>query len=100
MTAGIPVWRLGSLTNSEVAAVFRAAARTTQRDHDMAVFLAWRTATLSRARKIPKLARLLRPRKRRSAAEQAAIRADIAAAEAEFARLEAEAATRSGASRG
>lgn len=58
----------------------------------MAVFVAWRTATLVRARKkIPALSRLLRTRKRRTAAEQAEIRADIAAAEAEFARLEAEA---------
>lgn len=55
----------------------------------MAIFIAWRTATLTRARKVPKLARLLKPKKRRSAAEQADIRAEIAAVEAEFTRLEA-----------
>lgn len=61
----------------------------------MAVFVAWRTATLTRARKIPKLSRLLKVRKRRSAAEQARIRDDVAAVEAEFARLDAAAAAKS-----
>lgn len=57
----------------------------------MAVFVAWRTATLTRwPKRIPALTRLLKSRKRMSAAEQDAIRADIAAAEAEFARLDAE----------
>lgn len=60
----------------------------------MATFGAWRTATLVRSRKkIPALSRLLRSRKRRSAEEQAEIRAEIAAADAEFARLEAQART-------
>lgn len=57
----------------------------------MAIFVAWRTATLTRSRKVPKLARLLRPKKRRSAAEQEDIRAEIAALDAEFALLEAQA---------
>lgn len=59
----------------------------------MAIFVAWRTATLVRARKkIPALSRLLRNRRRRSHDEQEQIRAEVAAADAEFARLEAEAA--------
>lgn len=63
----------------------------------MATFAAWRTATLVRARKkIPALSRLLKNRKRRSAEEQAEIRAEIAAAEAEFERLEAQAQARTG----
>lgn len=60
----------------------------------MAIFIAWRTATLQRARKVPPLTRLLRLRKKVAPADKAAIRADMAAAEAEFARLEAEARAR------
>lgn len=57
----------------------------------MAVFVAWRTATLVKARKVPVLTRLLRKFKRIPAAEREQIRSDIAEADAEFARLEAEA---------
>lgn len=80
------------MTRSELICVLRAARTAVKREHDMAVFVSWRTATLSRARKIPKLSRLLKSRKRKSAAEQDALRSDIAAAEAEFARLEAQSA--------
>jgi hypothetical protein len=80
------VW---SSTHSELICAFRGAEANRKREHDLAVFVAWRTATLTRARKVPTLTRLLRTRKRMSAAEQEAIRADIAAAEAEFARLDA-----------
>lgn len=58
----------------------------------MAVFLAWRTATLiprGPKSKVPSLSKLLRRRHRRSDAERQAIQARIAEAEAEFARLEA-----------
>lgn len=95
MAAGIPVWRVDALTNSELAAALRAAGARHKRERDMAVFLAWRTATLIRAKKkIPALSRLLRSLTRRSRAEQAEIRAHMADAEAEFARLEAAARRR------
>ena len=55
----------------------------------MAIFTAWRTATLVRMKRVPQLPRLLARRKRRTAAEHAAVRADVAAAEAQFALIEA-----------
>ena len=60
----------------------------------MAIFAAWRSATLVRAKRIPALTRLLRNRNRRSRAEQEAILADVVALEAEFERIEAEASHR------
>lgn len=86
--AGVGPWRLWSLTRSEITCVLRASAARQKQAYEMAVFVAWRTATLSRAKKIPKLSKLIRSRKRKSAEEQAALRADIAALDAEFARLE------------
>lgn len=57
----------------------------------MAVFTAWRTADLIRARRLPPLARLLRKRKRLSRAERAEVLQAVAEAEAYFAALEAQA---------
>ncbi len=60
------------------------------------MFGSWRTATLMRAKRVPSLSRLLRTRRRKSRADQDEVRAEMAAAEAEFARLEAQAAARAG----
>lgn len=91
---GIPPWRLWASTRSEVLCAMRAARSKGRQEQDLAVFVAWRTATLSRAKKIPALARLLRTRKRMSTAEQDKVRAAMAEAEAEWARIDAAAATR------
>jgi hypothetical protein len=77
-----------------VILAMRAAQAQRKRERELATFQAWRTATLVRAKKIPMLNRLLRTRRRVSAAERAEILADVAALEAEFARLEVEAAAR------
>ena len=61
----------------------------------MAVFIAWRTATLVRAKRVPDLSRLLRLRRRKTEAEKAGILAAVAEAEVEFARIEAAARARS-----
>ncbi|MCA1569747.1 MAG: hypothetical protein LC798_05380 [Chloroflexi bacterium] len=79
------------MTRSELVCSFRGAKLRQERELDIAVFVAWRTATLTRAKKMPTLSKLLKRPKRRSAAERAAVQAQIAAAEAEFARLEARA---------
>lgn len=81
-----------SSTRSELVLALRASRTRRRQEHDMAVYVAWRTATLMRHKRIPSLTRLLRQRKRRTHQEQERIRADIAAAEAEFARLDAAAA--------
>ncbi len=94
MTAGIPPWRLWSCTRSEVICTMRATRRRSRQDHELAIFGAWRTATLVRARTIPTLSRLLRRRRRLDAATQAEIRSEVAALDAEFARLEAQAVRR------
>lgn len=61
----------------------------------MALSLAWHTAYLVRAKRPPSLARLLRRLRRKSEQEKAEILADVAAADAEFARIEAAARARS-----
>ena len=56
----------------------------------MAIYTSWMTATMVRsADALPSLERLLDPTPPTSAAEQAELRADIAALDAEFAAIEA-----------
>ncbi len=69
--------------------MLRAHRARQRRERDLAVFAAWQTANLVRAKRIPMLSRLLRLRRRPTEAEKAAVLADVAAAEAEFARIEA-----------
>lgn len=55
----------------------------------MATYVAWRTASLIRQKKVPALTRLLRKIKRMSQAEQDKVRAAMAEAEAYWARVDA-----------
>lgn len=87
--AGIPPWRFWALTRSELVCALRAFNSHRRHERDIAIVIAWRTATLSRSKKIPALSRLLRDPKRYSRAEQDAILADVRALDAEFDRLEA-----------
>lgn len=84
------------MTHSEMAATLRAAGGRAAREYDRGTYVAWRTVNLMRARKVPPLARLLRKVRRVSESEQAEIRAEVAAVDAELDRLVAEAEARKG----
>lgn len=73
---------------------FRAARTRREREHDLATYVAWRTAELMRAKKVPRLTRLLRKVKRLTTSEQDRVRAAMAEAEAKWARIDAQAAAR------
>ena len=71
---------------------FRAAQTRSEHEHDLATYVAWRTADLMRAKRMPRLTRLLRKVKRLSEAEQDKVRAAMVDAEAYWARIDAQAA--------
>lgn len=70
--------------------MLRAAEAQRRQTREMAIFAAWRTATLTRADKMPTLSRLLKVRRKPTPAQLAQARADVAAAEAAWARYDAE----------
>jgi hypothetical protein len=71
----VPVWRVWSLTRSELVLSLRGAALSRKRERKAALWVAWHTAALQRAKRLPMLETLMSDRRDPTPDELAAARA-------------------------